>query len=253
MAADARPGHAGMARMVCLAAPALYHPAVGRSTPARRRGHRPPPGAAQGTKEGPDAERDGLPAGGLGATRHQAGSHRGAAGRRPAPVAGALARGTGVYTDDTVAPAPSHPEYTPHQCGSDGTGVAHGLGLARRGEGHAPGSPAHRHAQGSSARQGLVADRLRPRYPAAARLGSVVAGPGADMLATLASLCGAQPTPPRASGHHHTGVAHRACAHGALDGSAGGMQGARLGNNRKFAPMGTTPPNSKSRSATRSK
>ena len=37
MAADARPGHAGMARMVCLAAPALYHPAVGRSTPARRR------------------------------------------------------------------------------------------------------------------------------------------------------------------------------------------------------------------------
>ena len=50
------------------------------------------------------------------------------------------------------------------------------------------------------------------RYPAATSLWSVVAGTGADMLATLASRCGAQPAPPRASGNNHTSLAHRSRA-----------------------------------------
>ena len=221
------PGHAGMAWVVCLGAPALCRPAAGGSAPARRRGHRPATGAAQGPKEGADAERDGFTPGGLGATRHDTGSHRVAAGRRPALVSGALARGTGVETDETVAPAPSHPAYTPHQWGSSCTGVAHGVGLASRGDGHDPGSPAHRHAQGSSAGQELVADWRRPRYPAAARLWHVVAGAGADRLAPLASRCGAQPAPPRASGNDHPGLAHRSRARLARHRARGGMKGAR--------------------------
>jgi hypothetical protein len=68
------PGQAGMARLVCLGAPALCRPAVGGSAPARRRGHRPATGAAQGAPEGTDAERDGLTPGGLGAPRHHPGS-----------------------------------------------------------------------------------------------------------------------------------------------------------------------------------
>ncbi len=180
--------------------------------------------------------------GGVGATRPHAGRHCVAAGRRPAPVSGTLARGTRVSTNETVAPAPSHPEYPPHQCGSHGPGVAHGLGLARRGDGHEPGALAHRHAQGASAGQSLGADRPRPRYPAAACLGDVVAGTGADRRATLASLGGAQPTPPRAAGNNHTGLAHRPCARVARHRAGGGMKAARVGNNLKFAPMGAIPP-----------
>ena len=189
MAADARPSHAGRAGVVRLAAPARCRPAGGRRAPTRGRGHRPATGAAHGPTAGAAAERDGVPPGGLGATRHPAGRHRVAAGRRPAPVSGPLASGTGGSTHATGAPAQAQPEETPHPCGSHGTGVAQGLGCARSGDGHDPGSPAHRHAQGASAGQSWVAHRLRPRDRAAARLWSVVTGPGADMRATLASLC----------------------------------------------------------------
>ena len=109
------------------------------------------PGAAPGATDGTDAERDGLSPGRWGAPRHHPSRHRVAAGRRPAPVAGARASGTGVSTDEPVAPTPSNPESTLHPCGSPRTGVADGLGRARRGHGHDPGSPAHRHAQGASA------------------------------------------------------------------------------------------------------
>src|SRR5256886_1390809 len=241
MAADAGPGHAGVAGVVCLGAPARCRPAVGGAAPARRRGHRPATGAAHGAQAGTNAERDGFTPGGLGATRHHTGSHRVAAGRRPAPVSGALARGTGVETEETVAPARSNSASTPHPCRRYCTGAAHGLGLTRRGDGHDPGAPAHRHAHGSSAGQELVADRLRPRYPAAARLWHVVASAGAHMRATLASLCGAQPAPPRASGNDHTGLAYRSRARVARHRAGGGMKGARVGNNLKFAPMGADP------------
>ena len=241
MAADARPSHAGRAGVVRLAAPARCRPAGGRRAPTRGRGHRPATGAAHGPTAGAAAERDGVPPGGLGATRHPAGRHRVAAGRRPAPVSGPPASGPGGSTHATGAPAQAQPEETPHPCGSHGTGVAQGLGCARSGDGHDPGSPAHRHAQGASAGQSWVAHRLRPRDRAAARLWSVVTGPGADMRATLASLCRTQPTPPRASGHHHPGLAHRSCARVARHRAGGGMKAARVGKNLQFAPMGVAP------------
>ncbi len=188
---------------------------------------RPPPGAAPGATDGTDAERDGLSPGRWGAPRHHPGRHRVAAGRRPAPVAGARARGTGVSTDEPVAPTPSNPESTLHPCGSPRTGVADGLGRARRGHGHDPGSPAHRHAQGASASQERAADRRRPRYPAAARLWHMVAGVGADLPATRTPLGGASPAPPSASGNDRTGWAHRSRPRLTCHRTGGRMTGAR--------------------------
>ena len=167
-----------------------------------------------------------------GGSRHQ--SRDAGRARRPAPVSGRLASGTGVDTKVTVTPAPATAPSASHPGGSHGPSRAHGLGLASRGNGQGPGAPAHRHAQGACAGPEWVADRQRPRDPAATRLWDVVAGTSADLLATRAALWDAPPAPPSASGHPHTSLAHRSRTRVALHGVGGSMQGARGGHHLTF-------------------
>src|SRR5712691_8185322 len=116
------------------------------------------------------------------------------------PLYCSLVKFATLEKNEAAPPPQSDSQQAPHQCRSDGTGLARRLGAARRSDNAAP-HPVERHhpARGRGGEQ-LAAERVGVGHHAAAGAGHVVGGPGPGVSALIVPLTVQSAAAPRPSG-----------------------------------------------------